>query len=328
MQCFTQHKVRDCTMSEEVLPVVESGQLAASVLVVTWNRPESLRRCLLSLAGQTRCWEQCEILIFDVSDQDVESIAASFSERLPINYHRGRNEGVCGNRNAAAHFARGVVLLFIDDDCIVSPAWLNSLLSACIQHPNVLVAARVEGLCYENVFVEAGQTITVLVDQYFNPRNAPPRFVPGVNFGLHRAQFLALGGFDLSFRGVGSEDRDFVHRWLVSGGHIEIVECATVRHDHRATFTGFVRQYVSYGRGAWRFHRKWRHTKHRPSTLRDLGLHYYVLLRMPLLLAELSPRRRVQIPVLLAIWQIANLVGFIRESASEAVRHLRRGAPL
>lgn len=315
-------------MDEQTSSRELSAPLSASVLIITWNRPEAFRRCLSSLADQTCSWEACEIVVLDVSDQDVESIAASFADVLPIRYHRARNEGVAANRNAIARLASGELLLFIDDDCVASSGWMDALRTALSRDPSALVAALTEEGASDNIFVAAGQVITDLVNDFFNRPEAPARFVPGLNFGLERDRFFASGGFDGFFRGVASEDRDYAYRWLRSGGRIEIVNGAKVRHDHRMTLSGFVRQYVSYGRGAWRFHRKWRHASGQPSTMRDLGLHAYVLMRLPRLLAETPSRRRLQLLALLFLWQISNAIGFAGEAVADGVRRLLRlGSP-
>jgi len=95
-----------------------------SVCICTYNRSESLRRTLESLARQNDI-KQSEVLIVDNNCTDnTAEVVGSFGERLPIRLVRESQQGLAHARNRAAAEFRGDVLLFTDDDVRFGSNWL------------------------------------------------------------------------------------------------------------------------------------------------------------------------------------------------------------
>jgi len=140
-----------------------------SVIVMTFNRPGPLRRCLESLAAQTLPPEQFEVVLVDASDVPVVDIAREFSGRLRLVHLPGPNLGVAGNRNRGADAASADLLAFLDDDCVAHTTWLQRLSTACRENPGALIGGGVENPHAENAYAAAGQVITAAVDSFFNP---------------------------------------------------------------------------------------------------------------------------------------------------------------
>jgi cellulose synthase/poly-beta-1,6-N-acetylglucosamine synthase-like glycosyltransferase len=65
-----------------------------SVIVMTFNRPEPLRRCLESLASQTLPSDQFEVVLVDASNVPVVDVVAEFSGPLRLVHLPGPNLGV------------------------------------------------------------------------------------------------------------------------------------------------------------------------------------------------------------------------------------------
>jgi GT2 family glycosyltransferase len=285
-----------------------------SVVVMTFNRPASLRRCLASLAAQTLPCPAFEVVVVDVSEPTVEGVLAEFAGRLRLTHHVGRNLGVAGNRNTGVARSRAPVVAFLDDDCVASAAWLERITARVESEPHCLVGGQVEHPAPRNAYAAAGQVITEAVHAFFNPPGQAPRFVPGLNFALERERYLAIGGCDPLFGRLAAEDRDLVDRWCLAGGRLALCPEATVRHEHRDTLRGFVRQYFNYGRGAWRYH-SLRRSRRCGSMAADIRLH----LRLPRYVGEplgrLPRRMRARAVLLLGVWQLANLAGFAWQAA-------------
>jgi GT2 family glycosyltransferase len=282
----------------------------ASVVVLSFNRLDGLRRCLASLAAQTLDPLSFEVVVVDVSSPPVDQVLAPFRQQLQLIHHPAPNRGVAANRNVGAGRASGEVLAFLDDDCMASPTWLAELVAIVQRDPSVLVGAPTVHPAPETATAAAGQVITELVDGFFNPPGQKPSFLPGLNFALNRKRFLALGGCDPGFGFLAAEDRDFVDRWQRAGGRLEVCGGCLVRHEHRASLKGFVRQYFNYGRGAWRFHRL-RHRNDEGRLRSDAHLHTSLPIRLVAPMREVPKRMRPQVLLLIAIWQVANLAGFL-----------------
>jgi GT2 family glycosyltransferase len=293
-----------------------------SVILMTFNRQEALRRCLESLAGQTLHREAFEIVLVDVSHHPANDLVKEFEQNLDIRHVIGSNLGVAGNRNRGAEHASAEFIAFIDDDCVAYTDWLAKIKVALKSNPNSLIGGAVDNPFPDNVFATAGQVITEAVDAFYNPANAPPRFFPGLNFAVPREAYRRIGGCDPEFGRLAAEDRDFADRWRSAGGSLVKCSEAVVCHEHRRDLRGFIRQYFNYGRGAWRYHSLCRQRNH-GGMAEDIKLHTGLMryLRKPL--ENLSLGMRVKVVVLLGVWQTANLAGFLWQSAVDSADKAR-----
>jgi GT2 family glycosyltransferase len=251
-------------------------------------------------------------------------VLAPLRQQLQLSHHPASNLGVAANRNAGAGLARGQVLVFLDDDCMASPTWLAELVAAVVNDPYVLAGAPALHPTPATATAAAGQVITEVVDGFFNSPGAPCRFLPGLNFALERQRFLAIGGCDSSFGFLAAEDRDFIDRWLQAGGRLVQVPGCQVRHEHRSSLGGFVRQYFNYARGAWRYHQLGRLRQH-GRLCQDAGLHTGLPARLEPPLRRVAPRLRLRVLLLIAVWQLANLAGFLWQAGLERVNALAWG---
>jgi GT2 family glycosyltransferase len=100
---------------------------SASVVVITFERPDHLARCLEHLECQTTA--PSEIIVIDSSvGGDTEQL---MGERFPsITYRRttaGR-QAMATVRNMGYEMASGDVIAFVDDDAYAEPDWLAHLL--------------------------------------------------------------------------------------------------------------------------------------------------------------------------------------------------------
>lgn len=290
--------------------------LRVSVVVMTFNRPESLRRCLASLVAQTMSHEAFEVVVVDVSDPAIEGLSAEYAEKLQLIHYVGRNLGVAGNRNTGVEQSSAPFVAFLDDDCVADPRWLECLMAEVEVHPDCLVGGFVGHPVQANAYTRAGQVITDAVHAFFNPAGGEPRFLPGLNFALARERYLHIGGCDRLFGRLAAEDRDFIDRWRLAGGRLVSRADARVCHEHRGTLRGFVRQYFNYGRGAWRYH-SLRRQRGSGRMQEDIGLHLQLPGYLGQSLRDLSLGMRIKVIALLGVWQLANLAGFIWQAMVE-----------
>lgn len=153
-------------------------------------------------------------------------------------------------RNLAAAQAQGECLAFIDDDCVPEPRWLEQLLAAA--------ADPAVGAVAGGVLPAPAHTLT---EKYLGAYGLPlpedaavyDRVIPFVSFGhsanllVRRSLFNQLGGFSADW--PTGEDHDFCYRLIGAGRKLAFVPAAAVRHHHRATVGGMLRQAHGYGRG-------------------------------------------------------------------------------
>ena len=102
-----------------------------SVCICTYNRSESLRRTLGTLAEQKNVdWNHVEVIVVDnnCSDQTPQTVQ-EFASILPIRRVVEPRQGLAHARNKAITESTGEWMLFTDDDVLLEPDWLSSYVS-------------------------------------------------------------------------------------------------------------------------------------------------------------------------------------------------------
>lgn len=94
-----------------------------SVTIITRNREKDLRECLASLVGQTE--KPDEVVMVDNGEgKSAKIVCDGFSDRLKLVYRKEKRVGVSYARNKAITVARGEIIGFVDDDCVVDKNWI------------------------------------------------------------------------------------------------------------------------------------------------------------------------------------------------------------
>ena len=101
-----------------------SSNIDVSVIIVTYNRTEDLKKCLESLSKQGDA--NFEVIIVDNGGSDFEVFQQYVDQyiKCPINFilSEGRNIGAC--------CAKGKIIAFLDDDALVPSNYINSIKTA------------------------------------------------------------------------------------------------------------------------------------------------------------------------------------------------------
>jgi GT2 family glycosyltransferase len=109
--------------------------LTATVIIVTLNRPDCLRRCLDALSNQTLPVHQT-IVVDGSPDGRSKLIVEDFPGVIYLHNERGYGHMTLSRNIGLAH-ATGDVVAMIDDDAFAEPEWMANLLAAYADEPNV-----------------------------------------------------------------------------------------------------------------------------------------------------------------------------------------------
>ncbi len=96
-----------------------------SVILATKDRSEHLARCLDSIIKNSEI--NFEILVIDQSRNNLSEIVAKTFKKSKIIYHHLNKAKKSEALNLGISMAKGNILAFTDDDCIVSHNWLYSI---------------------------------------------------------------------------------------------------------------------------------------------------------------------------------------------------------
>jgi len=276
---------------------------AVSIVVPTRNRPAALRRCLDALALQ-RGVDQLEIVVVDdASAQTAEVTDAVRSQRF-ARLVRAGGAGPAAARNAGVAAATGDVICFTDDDCVPEPEWASALAGAIEGGADVAGGVTTNG-CVDDPFVEASELIVRLLQTSTHRRlGASGRvFIPSNNLACRRSVVLAHP-FDETYTRAGGEDRAWCAAVAAAAWTLVLEPKAVLSHHPVLGFSGFWRQHVRYGRGAFRFART-----QRLGEWQEPPSFYFELLRR-------SSATGARCVALVLLSQVATTVGYVAEMAT------------
>jgi glycosyltransferase involved in cell wall biosynthesis len=193
---------------DAVTRVVQRAQLQAqplvSVVLPTYERPELLRRAIESVLRQS--YTRWELLVVDDGGRaDSESVAAA-SEDPRIRWMRIEHRGVCAARNVALAAAGGELIAYLDDDNMMDPAWLTSVVWAFDQRPEVDVLYG--AFVVDDLFRVDGKSAGLLPRTFLHPWNRETlrqNNLADIGAIAHRAG-LPEARFDESLRQMGDWD--------------------------------------------------------------------------------------------------------------------------
>ena len=208
-----------------------------SVIVITLNRPDYVRRCLECLESQVPHPDQ--IIVVDSSKDDVTTkVVAEFPGVLYLRNDNGFGR-MTTSRNIALKHATGEIIAFVDDDAFAHAGWLAGLLAAYTS-PEI---GAVGGRALNNNPGEETQGIDRIgkltpygsLEGYFaaDPgKTISVDHIIGCNMSFRREVLARLGGFREDFPGISGvcEDSDMSLRVRKLGYTILFTPAAVLDH--------------------------------------------------------------------------------------------------
>lgn len=279
---------------------------ATSVVIPTRNRPASALETLRSLLRSSYPGDRYEVIVVDNGsgrDERVELPERESRSGIEVSLLREEEPGVSNARNAGLRAARGEIVAFVDDDVLVDPAWLASLV-ANFDRDRVGGAAGIllprELETPAQVWFEGFATAVRGFDRRVLDRRDPPPDRPlfpftigdlgsGQNCAFRRELLIELGGFDPALgnatAALGGEDVEAMLRVLLADRQVVYEPAAIVRHAHPREMEQFERRVWSYGVGLTACLTKalYEHPRLLPELLRKLpgGIVYALSPRSP-----------------------------------------------
>ncbi len=204
-----------------------------SVIIPTYNRNQSLRETLTSLSDQTIGAASFEVVIIDDGSTDETRTILDQSYPFELNYIYQNNQGGVAARNHGAQQARGVMLVFLDDDMTLQPGYLAGLLYTFQGRTRLLVRGEMQSwLPPDSIFAK-----TYGYPQQNNTSDLG--LFSSNNLAILKDDFFLLGGwqdvtpFDYQHRGGLWADLEFAYRAKQAGFHlVTSTEAKIVHRDY------------------------------------------------------------------------------------------------
>ena len=223
----------------------EGRAVEVSVIVPVYNARHLTLCCLESLLSHKSKFE-FEVLIADDGSSDgTAELLRSFGAGVRVVGNAGR-KGFVGNCNHAATSADGRFLVFLNNDTIVLPGWLDELVAALRDGADIgLVGSRMISL--NGKLQEAGSFVfangrTARYGSKDDPtkeiynRSRDTDFVSGASIAIAAHIWRELGGFDERFSPGYYEDVDLAFRVRRRGCRVVYCPKSTVIHFGKLSF--------------------------------------------------------------------------------------------
>jgi GT2 family glycosyltransferase len=266
-------------LETEIRPLAFPGSPAprATIIIPMHGKPLLTYTCLRSVHANTLPGSY-EVLVVD--DASSEPAAVTLADVTGIDFVRNdTNLGFIRSCNRAALLARGEMLVFLNNDTIVTSGWLEGLGSVFSEHPDAgLVGAK---LIYpDGRLQEAGGIVWRDGSAWNVGRGEDPDrpefnylrevdYCSGACLAVDRALFAEIGGFDVRFAPAYCEDSDLAFAVRAAGRKVYYQPLATVVHFEGATsgtdLASGVKRHQVINQSA--FHAKWAEVlkRHRPN---------------------------------------------------------------
>ena len=213
-----------------------------SVVVTTYERADALKKCLWSLNSQVRPPEEV-VVSDDGSRADILASLRTYADVLDFHlvYVRQEDKGfrLAKCRNNGVRVSTGDYLVFLDQDIVVTPGYIN-LFAECarpheflVAYPVLLTEGQSGGLSLDHIArgdyrsIVSDEQLLKIRRQYSKDRfytflrnvfghGSRPK-VRGGAFGMFKDDLLHVDGFDENYVGWGTEDDDLGRRLYRTG---------------------------------------------------------------------------------------------------------------
>jgi glycosyltransferase involved in cell wall biosynthesis len=230
-----------------------------SVIIVTYNRLELLRKCMESLRVQTLAKDKYEVIVVDDGSTDgtIEYLKQLDWQLQPfVDIYFNEHKGYVHARNFGVSKATGKYVSFTDDDCIPEERWLEKVIETFEMDDSIGVVGAVTKVAFTNrLFAPLNQALRRKEPQKKEQNIAiidgETGFVglkpfSGCNLHIRKDIFERLNGFDLS---IGpAEDLDFLYRYLNEGGKTAHRKDLLVDHYERDDLKSMFKRWFTFGK--------------------------------------------------------------------------------
>lgn len=233
-----------------------------SIIIPVHNHAGLTKQCLDALLRTVREDHEAQIIVVDNASRDETAAVLAFFEDRVRTVPQRKNVGFAHACNDGANAASGDYLIFLNNDTVAMPGWLDALLNHAATHP---AAGAIGGkLLYPNDTIQhAGMVFNAHRRPVHLYRGFPSdhpavnkarqfQMVTGACLCMPRKAFCEAGGFDTAFLN-GYEDADLCLRLRELGYEVHYCPASVLYHLEGCTEGRFHQE----GLNEHNFKRRW-----------------------------------------------------------------------
>ncbi len=266
-----------------------------SVVIPSYNRKDTLLKCLNALFKQTYSKEGFEIIVIDDGSTDGTEFFIKEAIKSPpveLKYFRQENKGPAAAKNTGIRNANGKVILFIGDDIIATSTLLEEHSNWHREYPNDKAAVGgyvswAKDTCvtpFMKWLENGGPQFTF---NLIKKDTVDYRYFITANISLKRNLLLRNGIFDEDFRYACYEDIELGYRLTNMGLKLLYNKNAVGHHSHTTSLINYERRMLNAGKSLRLFLNKHPELRKRyyPTLWRRLRTYLYA----PVIYANYNP---------------------------------------
>jgi GT2 family glycosyltransferase len=228
----------------------------ASIVIPTRDRLAYLEVAVSSIApAAARCDAELLVVDDDGPSPAVQELAEHFGARYVS--HAGRH-GLNVARNSGVEHSDGELVVFVDDDIRAGDGWLQALLAAARENPDVDVfAGPIRARLDPGAPRGCGAEQPPITTLDLGSQDTDARFAWGANMAIRRSALERVGPFDVSLE-HGGDEQEWQERLRAQSPGARIMYVADAAVEHRrvgedARLLNLSKTALARGRAARRF---------------------------------------------------------------------------
>ncbi|MBU2575182.1 MAG: glycosyltransferase family 2 protein [Elusimicrobia bacterium] len=228
-----------------------------TVIIPTYNRVDTLKKCLQALSGQTYNRSDYGIIVVDDGSGDrTADYAAALKKDFPVEleYLRQKNKGPAAARNLGIKAAQGTIVLFIGDDIIADPRLLEEHAAWHVEHAGAESAMLGYTTWSEEITITPfmkwleSSGVQFSYDTIADKNEVDPeRFFYTSNISLKKDFMTRNGLFDEDFRYAAYEDMELGRRLKEKGLKLYYNKKAVGWHEHATSLDAACARMIKVG---------------------------------------------------------------------------------
>ena len=274
-----------------------------SIVIPTYSADVLLMECIQSLCQQSGDKNGLEVIVVnDGGRKEISEKLDLFESQLVIRYFYQENKGPATARNLGIKKARGDIVLFLDDDSLPTPNWVQTTINTWGKyHDYDGIGGYIKSDEKDSIYCRVNADFFNWYLAHYSAHDSHT-FISTCNAGYKKCILNKVGNFDEGFKNASGEDRDLNIKLLNSGAKLMLDRNILVYHDRDLTLGTFAKKYLNYGRAANKIYRRY-------PELKGLSVKDYFNMYLSILKNYRTSWKKIIAFLLITLSQVCTIVG-------------------
>ena len=226
------------SINQKAVDFVKEGKEMVSIIMPCTNRKDLTRVALDSIIKYTEAKYEL-IIVQEGEDKELNKLLKAYNVKF---VHNKKPKGFAGAMNSGLEIAEGNYYCYINNDIVVIPNWLESMLEVFEKNKEIGLVSPTYTEAKkrpQNVDANNGEEITYIEN---------PLELKGVCFMVRKEAMDKVGKWDESFEMGGGEDNDLCVRIKQAGYKLAIARRSYIYHYGSATFRELFNNDIEYSK--------------------------------------------------------------------------------